>query len=123
LASSNTRLNNKKFSKYFLLLVLFISVVAVGFLIPLVDAAHPPGKDFVTRTLPSATNEISFRDISNTAETSSTISVDTSTAASGFITITVTDADANYDTEGIDVVLSSVISIMIQKVLMLYFLV
>ena len=102
--------------------IFFVSVLLIGslgLLMPLVDAAHPAGKDSVTKVLTTgAVNEFSFRDISNTAMQTDADgnSVSTVTLTAGFngiqvfYTITVTDADANLDLEGIDVVLSSMTS-------------
>ena len=107
-------LNDK--TKPFVFLVI-ISVAAFGLTSPMIDAAHPAGKDSVTTDISADSTKLFLRSITNTnpqldgngdfiAETS----IDTSTAGLGFITVSVTDLDASLDPFSADVVLSSVIS-------------
>jgi len=88
----------------FLVSLLAISLVAFSTL-QLVDAIHPPGRDIVTKTINPGTNTISFRDISNTNPTISSLELNTRSVKAGFITIIVTDADANLDLMETDAVL------------------
>jgi len=91
-------------------ILLVVSLGLIGFVPPLVDGSNPPGHDSVTETLVEGTNVISLRDISITDNKTSTVQVDASTAGAGFIEIFVTDDDANLDTGGMDVILSSATS-------------
>jgi len=91
--------------------VFFVALIAtsvVTLLIPTIDAEH--GTDGITVPLTNGTNQISFRDISNTNPHSFNATADTSTTSAGFITITVTDVDANLKLTEADVILASATS-------------
>jgi len=92
------------------LITILISIIAVGFLPLVVDAAHPPGSETVSSPVVIGSNIVSFRDSTNIMLQSSTISLDTSSVKAGFVTIIVQEKDANLDSSGIDVVLSSATS-------------
>jgi len=94
----------------FLFAIILASIFVVGFFPSIVDAAHPPENDSVSKSLVAGSNIVSFRDITNIMEQSSAVSVDSSTIKAGFITIIVEEKDANLDSTGIDVVLSSATS-------------
>jgi len=90
-------------------LILLVSMLAISLVAfntsELVDAIHPPGRDIVTKALIPGSNTISFRDISNTNPSISSVAIDPSTVKAGFVTIIVTDADANLDLMEPDAVL------------------
>jgi len=85
--------------------LILVSAIAIGTIIPTIYADH--GEDGVTKTL-NASNEVSFRDISNLSDGDIVLSSDTTTSSE--LTFTVTDPDANLNSAGIEVILSSVTS-------------
>ena len=105
---SNNFWQNKK--SIFLMGVFTISI-GILFLFPsIVDAAHPPENDSVTKSLVAGSNIVSIRDITNLMPQMNTTNLDTSTIKAGFITIIVEEFDANLDGTGVDIVLSSATS-------------
>ena len=101
--------NSTNFAKS-IFFIAIISVAAFGLLAPVIEATHPPGSDSVTRTITDGDNTIDYRDITNLvdqADAPATTDIDTSNLRQDFFTIEVTDPDANLDTSGIDLVLSS----------------
>jgi len=98
----NKENGKKKFTSKSIFIVWLVgfSILLVGFLIPMVNADH----DTVEKSLNVELNEISFRDISNTNPQTSSLDVDSSTSKSGFVTVTVSDPDANLDLDNIDAV-------------------
>jgi len=108
--------NNVHFTKpIFLALILGFSILSVGLFVPMVLAAHPAGNDSVSRDLVVGANTIAIRNINNPngqvdANGDSIATVSVNFLEFGKATLKVTDADANLDSEGIDVVLSSLTS-------------
>jgi len=122
--------NSTNFAKS-IFFIAIISVAAFGLLAPVIEATHPPGADSVTRPITDDDNTIKYRDITNRVDQvidpvspgtcdegytfnpdtnkceSGSSSVDTSNLREDFFTVEVTDPDANLDTSGIDLVLSS----------------
>lgn len=108
---------NNSAKPIFLASILVISIVTLGFLMPSVHAEHPPGFDSVTKSVDAGFDAVtggddifSIRDISNpldqvdaNGDTLSTTSIE---IVGKTVTITVTDADANLDSGGIDKVLA-----------------
>jgi len=99
--------HNNKAKPIFLASIIVISIVALGFLIPTADAAHPPGFDSVTKSVDvkfAAIGDVySIRDTSNLLDQVNTTSIQ---ITGSNVLITVTDPDANLDFEGIDKVLA-----------------
>ncbi len=105
--------------------ILIVSILAISLaslvVIPTVYALHPAGNDSVTKIITAAENEISYRDIFNnnkqvdphsfsevlSEDPIATVEVDSTTAGSGFLSIEITDVDANLDASALDVILSS----------------
>jgi len=85
----------------FIFSIILTSVVAFDFLLPLTEAAS------ITRPLILGTNIIDLRDISNTANQTSSIS---GLKAGSTLEITVTDLDANADLMSAEIILSSATS-------------
>jgi len=98
----NKENGKKKFTSKSIFIVWLVgfSILLVGFLIPMVNADH----DTVEKSLDDGLNEIFFRDISNTNPQTSSLDVDSSTSNAGFVTVTVSDPDANLDLDDIDAV-------------------
>jgi len=89
--------------------ILALSLISMGLLLPQVIAEHgvDPG---ITKPLDVGPNVVDFRDTTNIMLQSSTLSIDVRSIKAGFITIIVEEKDANLDSSGIDVVLSSATS-------------
>jgi len=86
---------------------LFVFAIIFGGVLINIGGEH----ESLTKTLTPASNTIEYRDLSNTAISTSTVSTDKSNYLPGdTVTITVTDDDANYDPLDFDVVLSSMTS-------------
>jgi len=92
----------------FVISLIALSFIALGLLIPSVSASH--GEDGITQPLGVGAQTISFRDATSILLQSSILTVDTSEASSGSITINLEEPDANFDANTIQVVLSSVTS-------------
>ncbi len=94
------KINGKSISSKSIFVVWFLglSILALGLWLPTVQAGH----DSITKNLDLGINEISFRDIDNTGPQTSSLDVDSSTVKAGFITVTVTDSEADIDLNGID---------------------
>jgi len=105
--------------------ILIVSILAISLaslvVIPTVYASNPPGNDSVTKIITAAANEISYRDIFNnnkqvdphlfsevlSEDPIATVEVDSTTEGSGFLSITITDVDANLDASALDKITSS----------------
>jgi len=98
----------------FLASLIVISIVALGLLVPIADAAHPPGSDNVTKSVDVTFDAIgdiySIRDINNPLDqvdaNGDTLSTTSIQISGNTVTITVTDDDASMDFGGIDKVLA-----------------
>jgi len=91
----------------FLVSILAISLVTLNVLQP-VDARH--SDEGFAIDLVAGTNQISFRDSSNSNPQTHSVSLDTSTGKAGFVTITVVEEDSNLDFISADVILASLTS-------------
>jgi len=91
----------------FLVSILAISLITFNILQP-VDAIH--SDEGFTIDLVIGTNQISFRDSSNTEPQTHSVFLDTSSINGGFATITVAEDDSNLDFSSADVTLASATS-------------
>jgi len=73
-----------------------------------VQAQH--SDEGITKSLVVGINQLTYRDSSNTEPQNAIVSLDTSTAISGFVTITIEEEDSNLDFSAVDIILSSATS-------------
>jgi len=85
-----------KFSSKHLAIVFL--VLSVGFVMVSVNAEH----DTVTKIVSSGDNTVAIRDISNTANTTQSVTLTGTLLPGNTITISVTDTDANLNSTGIE---------------------
>jgi len=102
---SKSLFSSKKSKTILVICLIALSLTALEFTTRNVQADHATVSQDLTTT---GTHVVSFRDITNTANTTSAVSLDNSTySIGGTATITVVDNDANVDLLNADVVLST----------------
>jgi len=92
----------------FTILSIVLSIFAIGIFSPIVFADH--GSDFREESIDVGSNILTFRDSTSVLLQTHTLSVDSSSSFSGFITVNLEEPDANLDQGGVEIRLASATS-------------